>query len=64
MDERKEGIWENKRMYRQFIREMPKTTDEEETWSWLRKANLKVETEVMLCAAQEYLIGEKKPGEK
>ena len=51
-------------MYRQFIREMPKTTDEEETWSWLRKANLKVETEVMLCAAQEYLIGEKKPGEK
>ena len=27
------------------------------TWYWLRKADLKVETEDMLCAAQEQAIG-------
>ena len=40
-------------MYGQFVREMPETTDEKETWCWLRKANLKVETEAMLSATQE-----------
>ena len=30
---------------------MPETTDEKETWNWLRKADLKVETEAILCAA-------------
>ena len=33
---------------------MPK--DEKETWNWLRKAELKVETEAMLCVAQEQAI--------
>ena len=32
---------------------MPETTDEKETWCWLRKAELKVEIKAMLCAAQE-----------
>ena len=41
-------------MYGQFIREMPETTVE--TWHWLRKADLKIETEAMLCAAQEQAI--------
>ena len=27
-------------MYGQFVREMPETTDEKETWHWLRKADL------------------------
>ena len=44
-------ITEKKRMYGQYLREMPETTDEQETWYWLRKADLKVETEAMLCAA-------------
>ena len=43
-------------MYGQFVTEMPKTTDEKETWNWLRKADLKIETEVMLCGAQEQVI--------
>ena len=50
----KQELWKNKKMYGQFIREMPdETTDEKETWNWLRKADLKLETEVMLCTAQE-----------
>ena len=43
-------------MYGQFVREMPETTDEKETLCWLKKADLKVETEAMLCAAQEQAI--------
>ena len=50
-------LWKNKRIYGQFVGEMPKTTDERETWNWLRKAYIKVETEAMLCAAKERAIG-------
>ena len=39
-------------MYGQFVREMPERTDEKETWKWIRKADLKVETEAKLCAAK------------
>ena len=35
---------------------MPEKTDEKETWNWLRKADLKVEMEAMLYAAQEQAI--------
>ena len=34
-----------------FLREMPETTGEKETWNWLRKADLKVEIEAISCAA-------------
>ena len=51
MREKKE-LWKNKRMYGQFVREIPETTDEKETQNWLKKANLKVETEAMLCVTQ------------
>ena len=43
-------------MYGQFVTEMPETTEEKETWKWMRKADLKVQTEAMLCAAQEQAI--------
>ena len=43
-------------MYGQFVTEIPETTDEKETWYWLRKADWKVETDVMLCATQEQAI--------
>ena len=43
-------------MYGQFVREMPETTDEKETWHWLRKADSKFETEAILCATQEQAI--------
>ena len=49
----KKKLWKNKGMYGQFVREMPERTAEKETWYWLRKADLKVETEAMLCATQE-----------
>ena len=55
MSEKKE-LWKNKIMYGQFVREMSKTTDAKETCYWLRKADLKVETKAMLCAAQEQAI--------
>ena len=43
-------------MYGQFVREIPETTVEKETCNWLRKADLKAETEAMLYAAQEQAI--------
>ena len=55
MREKKE-LWKNKRMYGQFVREMLQATNEKGTWCWLRKADLKVETEAMLCAAEEQAI--------
>ena len=55
MNETKE-LWKNKRMYVKFVREMPETTDEKEIWYWLRKADLKVEREAVLHAAQEQAI--------
>ena len=39
----KKELWKN-RIYGQLVREMPETTDGKETWQWLRKADLKVET--------------------
>ena len=56
MRKRKKKLWKNRRMYRQFVREMPETTDEKETWYRLTQAELKVETEAVLCAAQEQAL--------
>ena len=49
-------LWKNKGMYGQFVREMLETADENDTWNLLRKANLNLETEAMLFAAQEQAI--------
>ena len=35
---------------------MQETADKKETWNWLRKVDLKVETEAMLRTAQEQEI--------
>ena len=40
-------------MHGQFLRDMPETTDAEQTWNWLRSSALKVQTEALICAAQE-----------
>ena len=48
--------WTEKRMYGQFIREMPEKVDKDKTWNWLVRSDLKVETEALLCAAQEQAI--------
>ena len=54
-NELKQG-WSEKRMYGQFVREMPEKIDKEKTWNWLVNGDLKVETEALLCAAQEQAI--------
>ena len=43
-------------MYGQYLRDMPDTTDVVGTLEWLRKADLKVQTEALLCAAKEQAI--------
>ena len=55
MREKKE-LWKSKRMYGQFVREILETTDEKGTWNWLRKADMKFETETLLFAMQEQTI--------
>ena len=48
--------WTEKRMYGQFIREIPEKVDKDKTWNWLVRSDLTVETEALLCAAQEQAI--------
>ena len=35
--------WKDKRLHGQFVREIPETTHVEESWSWLRKTDLKIQ---------------------
>ena len=44
-------------MYGKFIREMPENVDREKTCNWLSNADIKIQTEALLCAAQEQAIG-------
>ena len=48
--------WRGKAMYGQFVREMSEKVDQDKTWQWLAKGDLKVGTEALLCAAQEQAI--------
>ena len=48
--------WTEKKMYGQFVREMPENVDKDKTWQWLSKCDLKIGTEALLCAAQEQAI--------
>ena len=43
-------------MHRHFIRETTEKVDKEKTWQWLSRSDLKIETEALLCAAQEQAI--------
>ena len=43
--------WSEKKMYGQFVREMPENVDRDKTWQWLSKCDLKIGTEELLCAA-------------
>ena len=42
-----------KRMYEQFVREMPEEIDKDLSWKWLVLRDLKVGTTARICAAQE-----------
>ena len=48
--------WIEKKMYGQFIREMPENVDKNKTRQWLSKCDLKIRTEALLCAAQKQAI--------
>ena len=48
--------WRERKMHGQFVREMPEKVDKDKTWQWLSKSDLKIGTEVLLCAAQEQVI--------
>ena len=48
--------WKEKRLHGQFVREIPETTHVEESWSWLPKADLKIQTEALICAGQEQAL--------
>ena len=45
--------WQEKRMYGQFVREMPEEIDKDLSWKWVVQSDLKVQTEAKICAAQE-----------
>ena len=46
-----EQNWHEKKMYGLFVREIPEKVDQERTWQWLSKVDLKIRTETLLCAA-------------
>ena len=48
--------WKGRNMYSQYLRDMPDVTDVVGMWEWLRKADLKVQADALLCAAQEQAI--------
>ena len=45
-----------KRMYGQFVREMPEEIDKDLSWKWLVQSDLKVQAEAMICAVQEQVL--------
>ena len=48
--------WYEKRMYGQFLREMPGEIDKDLPWKWLVQSDFKVQTEATICAAQEQAL--------
>ena len=54
--EKRMEAWMGKQMYSQFVSDMPVTTDNDKTWSWMRKPDLKITTEALIYAAQEQAI--------
>ena len=47
--------WEEKQLYGHFKRQIEEVA-QEKTWTWLRKGNLKRETESLIIAAQNNAI--------
>ena len=48
--------WHEKRMYGQFVREIPEEIEKDLSWKWLVQSDLKAETEETICAAQEQAL--------
>ena len=43
-------------MHGQFIKDIPEGTGKEKCWLWLRKCDLKIPSEALICSAQEQAI--------
>ena len=43
-------------MYGQFTRDVPEGTDRGRSWLWLKKCDLKIPSETLICSAQEQAI--------
>ena len=48
--------WCAKKIYEQFVKKMPEKVDQDRTWQWLSKSDLKIGTEALLCVVQEQAI--------
>ena len=48
--------WHEKKIYGQFVLEMPEEIDKNLSWKWLVQSDLKVQTEAMICTAQEQAL--------
>ena len=48
--------WRERKLHRQFVREMASKVVMDKYWQCLSKSNLKIRTEALLCAAQEQVI--------
>ena len=48
--------WHERRMYGQFVREMPEEIDKDLSWKRLVQSDLKVQTEVTKCAARKQAL--------
>ena len=43
-------------MHGQFIKDMTQGTDKEKLWLWMRKYDLKIPPQALICPAQEQAI--------
>ena len=48
--------WHEKRMYEQFVRDMPEEIDKNLSRNWSMQSDLKVQTQATVCAAQEQAL--------
>ena len=48
--------WHGKRIYGQFVHEMPEEINENLSWKWFVQSDLKVQIEATICAAQEQAL--------
>ena len=48
--------WQEKQMYEQFIGDMKEDTDKEKYGLWMRKCDLNMPNEALICSAKEQAI--------
>ena len=48
--------WKEKQIFGQFIKDISEDTGKEKCWRWLRKCDLKIPSEALICFAQEQAI--------